>query len=375
MIANNYIKPFVVGLIGFLLLPSIAQAATFKLTPANEIFAYNCESKIDIIVNSESKQSNTAEIEISFDKDIITIIDSNNEMAGIQIEKGKAYSAFILNTVNETTGKINIVATSLPQDFNGNEIFATIHFRSKNTSSSTTQFSILFNGIGKTLDSNIADTQTGLDILTSTQDAEVTFSGTEECIGITSAAVPSTTQAPSIAPTSAPQTLNSMHNNLSSINNFGNLPFGLFNLLSGSLLLLLLGNLIYWLFLFFAERTKGKYFLGIAYDAITHNPINKANINIYNAQNELIGKSVTDKFGRMYSTTSEVVGKVVVSRFDHDAETVTPNLIEKIEYVGLKPNENSNPVIKLLTILPIGISGMLILALMIALFFTIGILL
>jgi hypothetical protein len=373
--AKNCTTPLLAWLIVLPCLFSISYAASYKLSPSNEIFANNCESKINIIVNSESKQSNAAEIEITYNKDLIIIVDSNLELPGVQIEKGKAYSAFVLNNVDETTGKINIVATSLPNDFNGEEIFATIHFRSKTTSTTTTNFSILFNGIGKTLDSNIADTQTGLDLLTNIEDATLNFSNAVECTSTQSTITP--TAKPTVIPTksidSASQ--NSIKETLNSINSIGNLPFGLFIILSGVLLTILLGNLLYGFIIFLTQGVSNKKLIGITYDKHNFKPIKRATIMIYDEKNDLISKAITDKFGRIYMNSDATYSKIIASRFDYETTEVSSPFDNTVEYIGLQPNSNKNFITGFfLSSFPLSMTGLLIITLLIILLFSIGIL-
>jgi hypothetical protein len=180
MIAKNYKKTLlVVGILLFM--NQVSLAASFRFSPTTNTLTNNCEYTAEIIINPESKVSNAAETEITFDPSIINVIDSDPSFNGIQIEQGDAFSSFLENQVNNTDGKIRLTAASFTNTLQTEKTFGRIHFKIVKYSSSPTQFLFNFSGIGKTLDSNIAEAQTGKDILSSVQNATYTITSNGDC--------------------------------------------------------------------------------------------------------------------------------------------------------------------------------------------------
>jgi hypothetical protein len=160
---------------------SKAFAATISLFPETETQNEGCYYETQIIINTEGKISNSADVEISFDPKIIEVIDSNPDVEGIQISTGDAYEVYVYNLVNNETGQIKIAAGSFISSLNGSRIFATIKYRPKQAVNLTT-FKIIYSNFGNTLDSNVAEKNTNNDILSSVTNAEYSII-TGSCTG------------------------------------------------------------------------------------------------------------------------------------------------------------------------------------------------
>ncbi|MBD3363060.1 hypothetical protein GF362_05045 [Candidatus Dojkabacteria bacterium] len=160
----------------FLFIFSIQRiyGATFSFSPANETFQEGCLTTVDIMVDPQGENSNAADIEIFFDPTEVEIIDSDPAMSGIQLKTGDAYETYFGNQIDETSGIMRLAAGSFMNDLTSKATFATLQFKSKSGVTSTT-FEIYFDGVGATLDSNIADTVTSDDLLTNVTNGNYSF--------------------------------------------------------------------------------------------------------------------------------------------------------------------------------------------------------
>ena len=181
MIGRHFIKNFFVSIWVtslFLALLSPAHAATngrFRFDGLPSGLTSTCDYSIDIIVETGGDSSNAADIQVNFDPTKIEILDSDSSESGKQIKEGSAYEGYFGNEVDEGIGRIRLVGASLSGTFSGQATFASIEFRSK-AGAANGGFTIDFDGIGETLDSNIADSNTSADILGSVQNISFTFS-------------------------------------------------------------------------------------------------------------------------------------------------------------------------------------------------------
>ncbi|MCA9386586.1 carboxypeptidase regulatory-like domain-containing protein [Candidatus Dojkabacteria bacterium] len=150
------------------------DAASFKFNPSTKSFERTCQRSVSIDINPEGELSNAAEIEITYDPSVITIVDQNPNIAGIQIQPGNAFETYFYNEVNVTTGKIKLAGASFVTSLSSNKTFATITFTSSALATST-NFTIKFDYPGATKDSNIADAVTSNDLLSSVVNGSYTF--------------------------------------------------------------------------------------------------------------------------------------------------------------------------------------------------------
>lgn len=147
--------------------------ASFEFEPASKMFLRQCPSRIDIMIDPGTNESNAANIYIEYDPTKVVIQDSNATQSGIQIETGNAFSNYTDNVVNESTGEIRLTGYTLSKIATRLR-FATIHFTSTESADSA-DFTIGFNGIHDTHDSNIAEHNTSDDILASVTNGSYTF--------------------------------------------------------------------------------------------------------------------------------------------------------------------------------------------------------
>lgn len=153
---------------------SISRAATFSLNPSNTTFERTCVRSIAIEIDATGENSNAGEIEINYNPSAITIVDSNPDINGKQIEPGNAYETYFYNDVNEATGTIKLAGASFLTTLNSKKTFAIINFASSQ-SATTTKLNIKFDGVGATMDSNIADASTSNDLLSGVTNGTYSF--------------------------------------------------------------------------------------------------------------------------------------------------------------------------------------------------------
>ena len=164
----------VLGL-GFLVFTSLGvHSASFDFSPVSKELLSGCKSSINIDANAGGQQSNAADIEVAYNPNEISILDSNSDIPGVQIKNGNAYESYFGNQVDVNSGKILLAGASFVGNLSSRRTFATIEFTSK-PSVTSTSFKIKFDGAGATLDSNIADASTSDDLLTSVTNGSYTF--------------------------------------------------------------------------------------------------------------------------------------------------------------------------------------------------------
>lgn len=183
----NKKKLLILGILaGFFLLFSgnKLEAASFNFVPAAADLVGNCASQVDIYIDASGESSIAADILITYNTTQITILDTDGGQAGVQITPGPAFTTYSANLTNTSTGEITLagdnIDTGIP--LTTNALFATINFQSIPPTAAS-NFNISFTGIGDTLDSNIADSNTFDDLLTSVTNGTYTFNSNPCLIG------------------------------------------------------------------------------------------------------------------------------------------------------------------------------------------------
>ncbi|MBD3363127.1 hypothetical protein GF362_05385 [Candidatus Dojkabacteria bacterium] len=180
---KKLLKIFIISFWFLLISIKYSNAATFELVPSTAIFT-DCTNTIQLIIDSTEEDVNAADIEIFFDPKRVKIQDRNYIKPKIQIQEGDAFETYWGNKTNNETGQILLAAGSLPDPsitLSSRVVFAEITFSYRGPEGHSTTFEIRFNGIGNTIDSNIADTTTGNDLLTSVQNGVYSFVTGNKC--------------------------------------------------------------------------------------------------------------------------------------------------------------------------------------------------
>lgn len=150
------------------------NAATFTFNPSSSVLLAGCRSSVNIDANATGQTSNAADIEVQYNPSEINILDSDTSIPGIQIRTGNAYETYFGNEVTPSLSRIRLAGASFVGNLTTRRTFATIQFQSRPGVTSTS-FQINFNGVGATLDSNIADSSTSDDLLSSVTNGSYTF--------------------------------------------------------------------------------------------------------------------------------------------------------------------------------------------------------
>ncbi len=152
-----------------------ANAATYSFEPSSGNLIQGCTYNLQLMIDASGENSNAADLEVSYDPNEIEIIDSIPDIPGIQINGGNAYEVYFYNKVDPAIGKIQLAGGSFIGTLTSKKVYGIIEFKTK-PGITAAQFTIFFNGAGATLDSNIADTVTSLDLLTGVTNGSYTFS-------------------------------------------------------------------------------------------------------------------------------------------------------------------------------------------------------
>lgn len=152
-----------------------ADAATIAFNPANQALVQECLDSVDIELDASGDSSNAADVQITFDATKIEVIDSDADVSGVQVRTGNAYESYFVNSVNNSTGVIDLAAGSFGDNLEEKRVLATVFFRSK-AGATSAQFQVNFTGIGNTTDSNVASATTSADLLTGVTNGNYTFS-------------------------------------------------------------------------------------------------------------------------------------------------------------------------------------------------------
>lgn len=153
------------------------MAASYEFSPSTASIPSACSFEVEVKVDTISDRSNAADIEIHFDPTQIYILDSNSSIPGVQVKNGDAYDSYVYNLADNTTGIIRVAAGSIMSELVGRKTFIRIPFQAK-PGATIANFNIYFTGANHTLDSNVADSVTNLDLLTSKIDGSYTFNST-----------------------------------------------------------------------------------------------------------------------------------------------------------------------------------------------------
>ncbi len=180
---NKFLRFSVISIFFFVGIVSAqtVKAASFEFVPPTNTYPLGCRQIVNIFADATGQSSNGADLEVMFDPSQVEILDLDPNIPGIQIRSGTAYETYVFNEVDPNIGRIRMAAGSFENPLTSRELFATVDFAGR-PGATVGNFTIRVNGFGPevSLDSNIADSNTNLDLLTSTVDGSYTFE-TSEC--------------------------------------------------------------------------------------------------------------------------------------------------------------------------------------------------
>ncbi len=158
---NKILNIGLTAFLGFMFLIPNAHAAKFGLNPSSGQLRAGCRNTVNIILNTEGADSNSADAFLKYNPKEIEVLGIND---------GTVYQAYPGKVINN--GTIMLTAFNDVGAFNGRGVLASISFRSKPGVKST---SIKFNySQGSTTDSNIASPE-AVDLLNGAYGASYTF--------------------------------------------------------------------------------------------------------------------------------------------------------------------------------------------------------
>lgn len=146
-----------------------ALAASFEITPSSGNLLRGCTYQLTIYANATGQAANAADLLLSFNPGQIEILDSIGSQPGVQLATGNAFQAYVGNSVDNAAGTARLTAFSVNSDLTQRRIYAYAQIRPLVVGN--IQLNVRFDGVGNTLDSNIADSTTSLDLLTSVTNA------------------------------------------------------------------------------------------------------------------------------------------------------------------------------------------------------------
>lgn len=155
-----------------LTLAAHANAADYELSPSSATFVQGCEVSVDLDIDTEGETSDAANVFVYYNPAEIEFIDKDPWSDGVQIQTGHAYSSYFDN-IAEPGGEMRLTGFTIFGGFTGTRTFGTLFFRSL-PGVTATNLTILYNP-GDTHDSNIAQKDTGLDLLDGVVNGSYTF--------------------------------------------------------------------------------------------------------------------------------------------------------------------------------------------------------
>lgn len=160
---------FALAAVIFLGLTSPVFAAKFEFSPASGNLVNGCTYNFVIYADATNESSNAADLIVTYNPAQLEILDSIGAEVGTQVQPGSAYQAYVGNKVDQSGGKITVTAFSVGSNLVDRRPFATL--KARPLTNGTVNLQIQFTAQGNTLDSNIADSSTSLDILASVTNA------------------------------------------------------------------------------------------------------------------------------------------------------------------------------------------------------------
>lgn len=158
--------------------PAPALAATLSLSPSSNTMSRGCETSLEVVLDTQGTQTDGTDAILIYDPSRFSIstasITSNTNV----------YPDFPGNNVDEASGKITISGlASVSTPFTGKGTLATLRFSVKDSApTGVTQINFDFdpNNKAKTIDSNVVERTTIVDVLNSVVNGSYTI-GTSPC--------------------------------------------------------------------------------------------------------------------------------------------------------------------------------------------------
>lgn len=155
------------------LVPRMANAATFALSPTSNSVSVGSTFTVTVLLNTTGQNTYGADLNfLRFNPSLLQVVDSDGGTAGVQIAPGSLMAVTTVNSVDNTLGRVQFSQLANPgTTYNGSGTFATITFQAVGAGSAsvTTDFTL-----NSSTDSNVAGL--GSDLLTSVTNGTYTLS-------------------------------------------------------------------------------------------------------------------------------------------------------------------------------------------------------
>lgn len=143
--------------------------AQLVMNPASATVNRNCLSSAEIKLNTGGRQTDGADVIVSFDP---------AKIQGMLLKKGSLYPEYLYTTIDNGSGKVKISAIASPtQSYSGEGVYATFYYRVKPDAplgQAFLKFDFDPNDKTKTTDSNVVEKDTSAEVLSSVTDGNYT---------------------------------------------------------------------------------------------------------------------------------------------------------------------------------------------------------
>jgi len=171
-----------------LILPSIVSASTFSVSPTTQTVKVGETFTINVRLDTQGTFTQGVDLRyLNFDPTLLQVEDAKTASAGIQISPGILMPSTVLNSTNNTLGRISFSQiASGGNSYIGSGILATVTFKAIAGGNARVTFSFTPNS---TTDSNVA--LEGADTLTSVTNGSYIIQGTAPRITPSPTIIPS----------------------------------------------------------------------------------------------------------------------------------------------------------------------------------------
>lgn len=151
-----------VGLAIVFVLPSVTSAATLSVSPSSQTVRVGDTFTVSVQLDTQGSSIDGVDIRyLSYNPSLLQVQDSNTSVSGIQISPGKLMPSTLLNSVDNSLGRIAFSQVAMGgTKYSGSGILATITFKAILSGTANLTFSYTSRN---TTDSNVA--AAGTDIL------------------------------------------------------------------------------------------------------------------------------------------------------------------------------------------------------------------
>lgn len=149
------------------------QLASLTLDPQTLTTKMGDQFTVKVMVDTKERLVNGVDAQITYDPSLLTVVDQDTAVAGVQAGGGDIFTSLIINDIDPLKGKITLTASRLSregQPFSGVGMLASLTFTVK--AKGTTNLTFIFDST-KTNTSNVTESKTSSNILTTVNNATI----------------------------------------------------------------------------------------------------------------------------------------------------------------------------------------------------------